>query len=156
LYVGSADKYFYCLDPASGAVAWKVNVGAAMRGRPAADDRHVYTASMDNLVRAFDRRSGAQRWHKDARFRPTTGPALIGPIVLVSASAAVELHALSGKTGDPAGQIAFAEPLVEAAAVAKGMLAVVTGGLNERWKLSLFGPPLPSIEESPLKVLPGT
>jgi outer membrane protein assembly factor BamB len=155
LYVGSADKYFYCLDPVNGRVLWKVNVGAAMRGRPAADDRHVYVGSIDNQVRAFDRRSGALRWRKDARFRPTAGPTVIGPIVLASAASALELHAWSARDGDAAGQIAFAEPLAEVAAISAGMLAAVTGGLKERWKLSLFGQPLPSIEQSPLKVLPG-
>jgi outer membrane protein assembly factor BamB len=155
VYVGSTDKYFYCLDPANGRVSWRFNVGAPMRGKPAADDRRVYVGSIDNQIRAFDRRSGALRWSKDARFRPTVGPTVIGPIVLVSAGAALELHAWAAATGDPAGQLVFSEPLAEAAAITGSTLAAVTGGLNEQWKLSLFGQPLPSIDESPLKILPG-
>ena len=155
VYAGSADKFFYCLDSANGRVLWKANIGAPMLGKPAADDRHVYAGSIDNQVRAFDRRSGALRWRKDARFRPTVGPTVIGPIVVVSAASALELHAWSARTGDAAGQLAFPDPLAAAATISAGMLAVVTGGLNEQLKLSLFGQPLPSIEEAPLKVLPG-
>ena len=59
-----------------------------------------------------------------------------------------------GEDGDAAGQIAFANRSPRWRRFPE-VLAAVTGGLNERWKLSLFGQPLPSIEEAPLKVLPG-
>lgn len=158
VYVGSADKRFYCLKAATGEVDWQFFVGAPSRGRPAADARHVYVGAMDNLVRAFDRRSGAMKWHADARFRPTDGPTVIGAVVIVAGPAA-ELQAWDVNTGKVTARISLGEPLVAPPAFAHqegtAIMAAVSGGLNERWKLSLFGPPLPSIPILPLTALPG-
>ena len=36
-----------------------LSVGAAVIGRAAADDTHVYFVALDNLLRAHDRKNGA-------------------------------------------------------------------------------------------------
>ena len=64
---------------------------------------------MDNVVRAFDRRTGALLWHPSVPFRPTTGPVLHGTTVLVPGAAA-EIRGFD-VAGRPAGQIKLEEAL---------------------------------------------
>jgi outer membrane protein assembly factor BamB len=161
IYVGSADKHFYCLDAESGdwpRKGWRTFIGAALRGRPAADESRVFTASKDNALRAFDRGHGALRWQNSVPFRPTIGPAVIGSMVVVPGTAK-EIPAFDVMTKRPAGQIALAEePVVAPAFAASGSATVVvavTGGLKGEFMLALFEPPLPSIPLVPLTALPG-
>jgi outer membrane protein assembly factor BamB len=158
VYVGSHDKSLYCLSASSGEVKWQFPVGAAIRGRPAADAKNVYVGAMDNLVRAFDRRSGALKWKADPRSRPIDGPTVVGSSVVVPGTAA-ELKAWQVSTGSAAARIPLGEPLVAPPAFAQTngitIMAAVTGGLNEQWKLSQFGPPLPTLTILPLTALPG-
>lgn len=147
IYVGSADKWFYCFDAADGAREWRSRIGAILRGRAAADDKRVFVTSMDNTLRAYDRRSGAQRWHPSVPYRPTTGPVLVGSSVVVPGNSA-ELRAFEAATGKPAGQITLGEPLARPPAFGRSGDAVVltafTGTLNGQWKLVLVGPPVPA------------
>jgi outer membrane protein assembly factor BamB len=159
IYVGSANKRFYCLDAAGGEISWWFLVGSAVRGKPAADVNHVYLTAVDNLVRAFDRRSGALRWHADVKFRPAGGPVIVGPLVIVPGTSA-QLRAWAGATGQPAGQIVFDEPLAVPPGFAESggsvlMAAVTGGGVSGKWTLSLMGPELPVLTMAPITVLPG-
>jgi outer membrane protein assembly factor BamB len=163
IYVGSADKHFYCLDARDGEWTlpdrgWRQWVGAALRGRPAVDGSRVFVASLDNALRAFNRGDGALRWQTSVPFRPTTGPAVIGSVVVVPGTAA-ELRAFEVATGRPAGQIVFPkDPLVPPAFAAWGsetIVAAVTGSLGGEFMLVLTEPPLPSIAVVPLTALPG-
>ena len=57
-----------------------------MAGTPVADDKRIYFASRDNIVRALDRKSGNLRWKADLGARPAGGPlrlneALLMPLV---------------------------------------------------------------------------
>lgn len=83
LYVGSADRFFYCLAAATGAVEWRWRTGGPIVGRPALDERRVYFASLDNVLRALDRRHGAQSWYAALPLRPQSGPVVVGDTVLV-------------------------------------------------------------------------
>lgn len=145
IYVGSADKWFYCFDAGDGALEWKTRLGAVLRGRPAADDRHVFVTSMDNTLRAYDR-SGALRWHPSVPYRPTTGPVIVASSVVVPGNAS-ELHAFEAATGKPAGKITLEEKLGMPPAFGRSGDAVVmtalTGSLKE-WKLVLMAPPVPA------------
>jgi len=161
VFVGSADKNFYCLEAGNGEWSprgWRQFLGATLRGRPTADGTRVYVASRDNALRAFDRRDGALRWQASLSFRPMAGPAVIGPVVVVSGTAA-ELPAFEAATGRRAGQIALPQdPLVPPAFAASAEDAIVvalTGGLNAEFMLVLVEPPLPSIPLVPLTALPG-
>lgn len=146
IYVGSADKWFYCFDAADGELEWKTRIGAVLRGRPAADDRRVFVTSMDNTLRAYDR-SGALRWHPSVPYRPTTGPVLVGSSVVVPGNAA-ELRAFEAATGKPAGQITLGEPLALPPSFGRSgagvVMAAFTGNLNGQWKLVLAAPPPPA------------
>lgn len=158
VYVGSGDRYFYCLDAGDGDVEWRARVGAAVRGRPAIDADRVYFAAMDNLVRAVDRVDGALKWQAGLPFRPSAGPVLLGTLVVVPGAVA-ELKTFEAKTGKPGRPIAFGAPLASPLAVRlseKGPIAAtVTGGLTAEWRLTLWEPST-AIPIAPLTVLPGT
>lgn len=156
IFVGAADRIFYCLKASDGTLDWRFPIGAVLRGRPVGDGKRIFTTAMDNVVRAFDRRKGTLLWHPSVPFRPTTGPVLHGTTVLVPGAAA-EIRGFD-VTGHPAGQIkleeALAIPPEFAEAPGGSVLAAVTGSLNGQWKLLL-------VEESrslpvvPLTQLPG-
>jgi outer membrane protein assembly factor BamB len=160
VYVGSLDKFFYCLRAADGQLDWApVRVGAAVRGKPAADAAHVYIAAVDNLIRAYDRKNGANRWRTDAEFRPKAGPTVIGTALVVTGSAA-ELRILNTTTGRKAGHVALSQSLLVPPTfhVSKGwiVMAAMTGDLTETFTLTLIEPPLsPSLPIVPLTELPG-
>jgi len=84
VFVGSADRSFYAIDPRSGRIEWRWRTGGTIVGRPALDDRHVYFVSLDNVLRALDRRHGAQQWYAALPLRPNGPPVLAGPSILVS------------------------------------------------------------------------
>ncbi len=161
VYVGSADKNFYCLEAGDGEWSprgWRQWVGALLRGRPTADGSRVFVASMDNALRAFNRVDGALLWQASVRFRPTAGPAVIGSRVVVPGQAA-EVPAFEVATGRRAGQITLPQdPLVPPAFAASGSETVavaVTGSLKNEFVLVLTEAPLPSIPVVPLTVRTG-
>jgi outer membrane protein assembly factor BamB len=104
LYVGSNDNFFYAIDVSDGSVDWRWRTGADVIGLPAIDDRMVYFVSFDNLVRALDRNSGAQRWKRALAYRPTRGPVRAGDELLVS-GLAPRVSAFAAKDGAPKGDI---------------------------------------------------
>lgn len=104
IYVGSADNYFYCLRASDGRTEWRWRTGADIVGLAAYDERRVYVASMDNVLRAFDRTSGAQRWKRPLAVRPTAGPILVAEVLLVPSQGAT-LHGFSVRDGSSVGDI---------------------------------------------------
>lgn len=144
VYVGASDKQFYCVKTSSGDVDWKMRVGAEIRGRAATDGERVFFVALDNLVRAVDRGSGAQRWQKGVPFRPFAGPSVSGTSVFI-AGPTTDVRMFRARDGSEAGTIPFPEALVVAPAVGSAaatevVVAGVTGGLNEAWKLWLASP----------------
>ncbi len=158
VYVGSGDRFFYCLDADDGDIEWRAREGAEVAGRPAISPDRVYFAAKDNLVRARDRVSGALKWQAGLPFRPSAGPVLFGTLVVVPGAVA-ELPTFDAKTGKPGRPIAFGAPLASPLAVraseAGPIAATVTGGLTADWKLTLWEPAT-MIPIAPLTVLPGT
>lgn len=158
LYVGSADRYFYALDAESGDIDWRYRIGAVMRGAPAADGSRVFTASLDNLLRAFDLDHGAREWKAGVPFRPIAGPIVLGGIALVPGSAA-ELPMFDASTGAARGTLALGAPLALPPAIGAGpggllVLAALTGSLSSGWSLVLFDSSV-SLPVAPLTALPG-
>lgn len=148
LYVGATDKYFYCVKTSTGEVDWKIRVGAEIRGRASTDGKRVFFAGLDNLVRAVSRGSGAQRWQHGLPFRPFAGLAVSGASVFI-AGPTTDIRVLHVATGTEAAKIPFPEPLVIAPAIGTApggdvVVAGVTGGLNESWKLWLASPAAPA------------
>ncbi len=104
VYVGTDDNYFYCLRLSDGRLEWRWRTGADIVGLAAFDDRRVYFTALDNVLRALDRRSGAQRWKRALNVRPIAGPVLAGDALLVASQSAI-IHGYLTKDGAPAGDI---------------------------------------------------
>ena len=105
IFVGSADKFFYCLDADRGKRKWRWRMGAGIIGEPVLDAQHVYFVALDNVLRALHRWNGSQRWKQGLPVRPSGAPLLAGSILYV-AGVAAELHAYRADTGAPAGRFA--------------------------------------------------
>jgi outer membrane protein assembly factor BamB len=103
VFVGAADKFFYCLDAANGKQRWRWRMGGGIVGEPVLDSRHVYFVALDNVLRALDRWNGSQRWKQGLLLRPTGAPLLAASILYV-AGVAAELQAFRADTGAPAGK----------------------------------------------------
>jgi outer membrane protein assembly factor BamB len=160
IYVGSADRFFYCYDAATGELEWMPRLGAVLRGRPAVEDDRVIVTSIDNMVRGYDRNSGALRWHRSVPFRPAA-PTVIGSWVVVPGTSA-ELQVFEVATGKSGTAIklesTLAMPPAFGTSAGAPVMAAFTGGLNDQWKLVLTGPPAPPpsapLESWPPAVLP--
>lgn len=83
LVFGTADKNLISVELSHGHERWKRPLGGDMAGRPAADDKRIYFASRDNLVRAVDRKSGNLRWKADLPSRPAGGPLRLTDVLLM-------------------------------------------------------------------------
>jgi outer membrane protein assembly factor BamB len=104
LFVGSNDNFFYCLRAGDGIVDWRWRTGADVVGTPVVDEHNVYFVSLDNVLRALDRKTGGQRWKRPLPIRPTRGPIRAGTDLLLSGIAAT-ISAYAMKDGAPAGDI---------------------------------------------------
>jgi outer membrane protein assembly factor BamB len=152
LYVGSDDNYLYCIDAKDGLVAWRWQTGADVIGLPAADERLMYFVSLDNLLRALDKRSGNQRWKRPLPLRPTTGPVRARDALIVSGVAPM-LRAYFARDGTPAGEVTTegelaAPPYVfenpDAAAVIVVTRNLAKGAIVSALSLAAPPPPTPS------------
>ncbi len=74
LVFGTTAKDLWSVDARRGRDRWKWELGGDLAGIPAADEKRIYFASRDNLLRAVDRKSGNLRWKADLGARPAGGP----------------------------------------------------------------------------------
>jgi outer membrane protein assembly factor BamB len=111
LFVGSRDNFFYCLALSTGRISWRWRVGADVIGAPIVDESRVYFTALDNLLRALDRRHGAQRWRQPMPIRPLAGPVRIDDVVIVS-GLGVEVTGFSGRTGKEVGRFTASSEIV--------------------------------------------
>lgn len=99
LIAGTTGNAVYSLDLASGRQRWRWRVGGDVAGPAASDDRHVYFAARDNVLRAVDLRTGNLRWTVELPTRPAGGPQVVPGLVLVPLATAVALFdPASGKS----------------------------------------------------------
>ena len=110
LYVGSNDKYFYCLNAETGARVFRWPTGADVIGQPAIIDRRVFFVSLDNYLYALDARSGSQQWSAGLPTRPVRGAAKAGDAVLVSGLGNI-VQGFRGRTGERLGDISVTGPI---------------------------------------------
>lgn len=110
LFVGASDNYFYCLTTDAGRVDWRWRAGADAIGLPAVDEHHVYFVSLDNVVRALNRRNGVQQWIQLLKLRPSGGPLRAGGTVIVY-GLQPPLRAFNASDGKGGGDIAAAGQL---------------------------------------------
>jgi len=83
LYVSTVNGHLYSFEKtASPKPKWdwdKIRV----IGQPVVDDRSVYFTLLNNILYAFDRGGGSERWHVALPARPVTGPLLLGDAIAV-------------------------------------------------------------------------
>ena len=141
LYVGSNDNFFYCLTTRDGQIAWRWRTGADVIGLPAFDENRVYFVSLDNVLRALDRRSGSQRWNRPLPFRPLAGALKVGEALIVS-GVAPPLRAYRAPNGAPAGEAPiqgeFAAPPHVATGPRMPLLVVVTRDFAKGTTVTVF------------------
>jgi outer membrane protein assembly factor BamB len=161
VYVGTQDKSFYTLFASDGRIASRSSVGAVVRGRATVDNRHVYFAAMDNMLRAVSRRTGNLQWKQGLPYRPAAGPVLIGTVVLVPGYIDKPLPVFDAATGASAGSVPFpatliALPVLTQLSDGTPVIIGVTGNLDNKIMVSMFEPKLvAAIAVQPLTVLPG-
>ena len=83
LIVGTASKDVLSLDLRRGRERWRWRIGGDIAGTPAADDKRIYLASRDNVLRAVDRKSGNLKWNAGLSSRPAGGPLRLADILLM-------------------------------------------------------------------------
>jgi outer membrane protein assembly factor BamB len=141
LYAGSQDHFLYCLDVTHGAIAWKFPTGGEVIGLPIVDERRVYVVSLDNVLRALNKKSGSQEWKRPLPLRPTRGPFRIVDDIFVSGIGPT-IHVYRAKDGQAAGDIpagataALAPALVDAS---HALIVVVTDDLAKGVSITAFG-----------------
>jgi outer membrane protein assembly factor BamB len=101
LFVGALDNFFYCLLVKDGAVDWRWRTGGDVIGAPVSDEHHVFFVALDNVLRAMDRKSGAQVWMRPLPVRPVGGVVLAGSTLVVAGPPAA-LRVFMVKDGVPA------------------------------------------------------
>lgn len=82
----TGSRAFFALDPESGDVEWDWDY-RRMGGHPvgaAADRDLIYMAARDNVLRAFERGNGNQRWKREIGTHPLHPPMTFGGIVVVT------------------------------------------------------------------------
>jgi outer membrane protein assembly factor BamB len=153
LVVGT-NRAVVSLDPTTGRQRWRWRAGGDASGPATSDDRHIYFASRDNVVRAVDRNNGNLKWYAELTSRPVGGPSLFDGTVLMPISTAVEVFDPS--TGKLVGTIAVAGEVssaphlrIEARPTAARLIATTREGRMQGFGVN-FEPPL-----RPLEALPG-
>jgi outer membrane protein assembly factor BamB len=83
LLFGTAAKDLVSVNLKNGEQRWKwPRLGGDLAGSLAADDKRIYFASRDNIVRAIDRKSGNLRWKADLAARPAGGPLKLNDLIV--------------------------------------------------------------------------
>ncbi len=141
LYVGSDDNFLYCLTARTGQIDWRWRTGGDVVGTAVVDERRVYFVSFDNILRALDRRSGAQRWKRPLPFRPLTGALMAGDTVIAT-GVAPPLRAYLTKDGAPGGDVALEGEIAAPAYIFTGprlpLLVVVTRNIVKGTIVTVF------------------
>lgn len=83
LVFGTTAKVLISVTLERGHERWKWPLGGDLAGMPVADDKRIYFASRDNLVRALDRKSGNLRWKVGLTSRPAGGPLRLADTLLM-------------------------------------------------------------------------
>jgi outer membrane protein assembly factor BamB len=90
----------YSLKSDSGNLRWTWQVGGDVMGPAVADEKHIYFAALDNVLRAVDRNNGNLRWTAPLPSRPLGGPVRTGDVVIVP-TASADIGAYLIETGKP-------------------------------------------------------
>ena len=83
LVVGTAGKRLMSLELRNGRERWEWTVGGDISGVPLADEKRIYFAARDNVLRAVDRGNGNLRWKANLPSRPAGGPLRLPDVVMM-------------------------------------------------------------------------
>ena len=83
LVVGTRGNRIHSISLDRGRIRWSQRAGADIAGAPVADEKLIYYAALDNMLRAVDRKSGNLRWTRKLASRPAAGPLRAGNVVLL-------------------------------------------------------------------------
>ena len=166
VFVGTTGNYLYRISPTNGRIDWRWRTGGDIVGSPVVDEERVYFVSLDNIVWALDRDSGAQQWREVLPRRPRAVPGLVDDLLLVS-GVSEQLLSFKRETGDPANAVAApgelgAPPHLGPSLAAAGlrMVFLVADGRLVGMRRPLPPPalspaePLPPLRPVPYGVLP--
>jgi outer membrane protein assembly factor BamB len=98
--VGTRGNRIYSLKSENGRLRWTWQVGGDVMGPAIADEKNIYYAALDNVLRAVDRNSGNLRWTAPLPSRPLGGPVRTGDVVIVP-TASADIGAYLIETGKP-------------------------------------------------------
>lgn len=107
IFAGTADGKFWSLKTRNGDPDWKPwRLGARLIGAAVADDERIYAVALDNVVRAFSRRTGNVKWTRPLSSRPLAGPRLVDGLLILTAGdiGAPGLTYIDAATGVTAGR----------------------------------------------------
>ncbi len=121
IFVGTAQRWFYALDPENGKVHWRFAVGLSATGMPAAGRGHVYFLALDNLLRALSREGGSLKWRQILVHRELYGPFRARNLLLVCGTSPA-VHAYDAATGAPAGSYDAPDDLAAPIHIVRGLL----------------------------------
>ncbi len=119
LFVGASDRFLYCLSADRGGRKWRWRTGGIIVGTTAAVGDRACFVSLDNVLRSLKRSDGNQRWKSPVPHRPTGGPFLMGPLLVVPGVSAA-LPAFRIADGKPAGSVTLGGEVPGAAALVPG------------------------------------
>lgn len=100
LVVGTAAKRIMSISLSRGRTRWEWALGGDVSGAPTADDKRIYFAGRDNLLRAVDRGNGNLRWKANLPSRPAGGPLRL-PDALIMPMVSSEILGFDPQTGKP-------------------------------------------------------
>jgi outer membrane protein assembly factor BamB len=83
LVFGTTAKEVMSIDVSHGRERWRSKIGGDLAGSPAADDKRIYFASRDNILRAVDRKSGNLKWKAVLSSRPAGGPLRLNDLLVM-------------------------------------------------------------------------
>ena len=83
IYMGTAEHALCSHRETDGRLAWCFPIRVPLVGQPVVDNRHVYAAFQDNIVRIFDRQNGAMIRSVPVNALPVAGPSLGGAYLAV-------------------------------------------------------------------------
>jgi outer membrane protein assembly factor BamB len=154
LIVGTTDNMVFSLDLGTGRQRWRWRVGGDVAGPATSDDRHVYFAARDNVLRAVDLRTGNLRWNADLPARPIGGPQVLAGRIVVPLSTTVGIF--DPQTGKPEAQVTVAGEMgaapylrIDARPTSPRLVAITLDGQMQGFGLRYEDPP------APLQALPG-
>lgn len=136
VYVGSLNGTLFVVDGATGALAWSVGTGDAIRGSPAIAGGRLYFGGWDDHLYAVDLKTHKQVWRADTGGVVQSTPA-IGKGRVVVGSRSARLIAYDAATGAEAWRHAYPDgSWVESSALYAGGYFYV--GSSDSLKISAF------------------